>query len=286
MVDKETVIKLSQETKVNITMPLTLQQIEQLGYIPRNTTVWADCLEALKYIADKSVDFLFTDLPYGTTKAKWDTPIDLVAFWSHVKRVLKPNGCVALFAQTPFDKVLGVSNLEMLRYEWVWEKTSATGGMNAKKMPMKAHENILIFYQKSPTYNFQKTFGHVRKVSKAKNRAACIERRNLKDDGLYNKEYADRVEDYDSTERYPRSVLKFKSDKQTLALHDTQKPLELCEYFCKTYSNENELVVDLCAGSCSIGRAAKNLKRDYINIEIQEKFAIIGQARMIPEIGL
>ena len=102
---------------------------------------------------------------------------------------------------------------------------------------------------------------------------------------MYNKEYADRVEDYDSTERYPRSVLKFASDKQKLSLHNCQKPVDLCEYMIATYSNENELVVDLCAGSCSIGRAAKNLNRDYINIEIEEKFAIIGQVRMIPEIG-
>lgn len=119
-----------------------------------------DCLESMKKIDDKSIDFIFTDLPYGTTHCKWDSIIDLDLLWEQYKRIIKDNGCIALFAQTPFDKVLGASNLNMLRYEWIWEKTQATGHLNAKKMPMKAHENILIFYKKLPIYNPQKTTGH------------------------------------------------------------------------------------------------------------------------------
>lgn len=144
---------------------------------------------------------------------------------------------------------------------------------------MKAHENILVFYKKLPTYNPQMTEGHVRKVSKAKNRAQCIERRNGTDN-IYGLEYSDKVTDYDSTIRYPRSVLKFPSDKQTLNLHKTQKPLELCKYFIKTYTNEGDLVLDNTAGSGTTGVAAKLLKRDFILIEndmesfetIQERF--------------
>lgn len=119
-----------------------------------------DCLEVMKSIPDKSIDLILCDLPYGITKCKWDTPIDLFAMWNQYNRIIKDNAPILLFAQTPFDKVLGSSNLSMLKYEWIWEKTQATGHLNAKKMPMKAHENILVFYKKLPIYNPQKTTGH------------------------------------------------------------------------------------------------------------------------------
>jgi site-specific DNA-methyltransferase (adenine-specific) len=111
-------------------------------------------------VGDKSIDMIFTDLPYGTTNCKWDSLIDLPKLWKQYCRIIKDNGAIILFAQTPFDKVLGASKLDMLRYEWIWEKTSATGHYNSKKMPMKAHENLLVFYNKLPTYNPQKTTGH------------------------------------------------------------------------------------------------------------------------------
>ena len=129
-----------------------------------------DCLVGMNDIPDKSIDMILCDLPYGTTKNKWDSIIDLDELWNHYNRIIKDNGAIVLTAQTPFDKVLGVSNLKMLKYEWIWEKTSATGHLNAKKMPMKAHENILVFYKKPPTYNPQKTTGHERKVSTAKHK--------------------------------------------------------------------------------------------------------------------
>lgn len=115
-----------------------------------------DCFYLMPHIKDKSVDLIFADLPYGTTKCKWDSILPLDKLWVEYKRIIKDNGCILLFAQTPFDKVLGCSNLGWLKYEWVWEKTSATGHLNAKKMPMKAHENILVFYKNKPTYNPQK----------------------------------------------------------------------------------------------------------------------------------
>jgi DNA modification methylase len=133
-------------------------------------------------------------------------------------------------------------------------------------MPMKAHENILVFYKKLPTYNPIMTHGHIRKVSKAINRAKCIERRN-NTDNIYNNEYADKVDDYDSTTRYPRSVVVFSTDKQTLNLHKTQKPLDLIEYFIKSYSNEGDLVLDNVAGSGTVGEACENLNRQYILME-------------------
>lgn len=241
---------------------------------------FGDCEILMSDIESKSIDLFFADFPYGTTKCKWDTPLNLEVIWKHIDRIVKDDGAILLFAQTPFDKVLGVSNLKMLRYEWIWEKTQATGHLNAKKMPMKAHENILVFYKKLPTYNPQKTMGHVRKVSSAKNRGACIERRNQKDDYLYNKEYSEKVNGYDSTERYPRSVIKFKTDKQTLALHPTQKPVDLCEYFVKTYSNEGDLVLDCTMGSGTTGVACLNMGRKFIGMENEKKWFDVATNRI------
>lgn len=119
-----------------------------------------DCLEEMKNIKDKSIDMTLCDLPYGTTNCSWDSVIDLKLLWEQYERIIKDNGAILLFAQTPFDKILGASNLKLLRYEWIWEKTQATGHLNAKKLPMKSHENILVFYKKLPTYNPQKTAGH------------------------------------------------------------------------------------------------------------------------------
>jgi DNA modification methylase len=239
-----------------------------------NKLYLGDCLEIMpNTIDDKSVDLILCDLPYGTTNCKWDTIIDLNKLWVEYKRVIKPNGAILLFAQTPFDKVLGSSNLGMLRYEWIWEKTQATGHLNAKKMPMKSHENILVFYNKKPTYNPQKTTGHkpinsYTKYVKTQNNTEIY--------GKVKKEISGGGE----TDRYPRSVLKFPSDKQTSCLHSTQKPLALCEYFIKTYTNEGDLVLDNTAGSGTTGLVAKNLNRNYILIEKDETYFKVIEERL------
>lgn len=214
-------------------------------------------------LQDKSIDMILCDLPYGTTRNKWDSIIPLDKLWLEYERVIKDNGVIVLTAQTPFDKVLGCSNLKMLRYEWIWEKTSATGHLNAKKMPMKAHENILVFYKKLPTYNPQKTYGHERKVSKAEHKINCVMTSNYNEHGLTT---------YDSTERYPRSVLKFPTDKQKEALHPTQKPVALFEYLIRTYTNENDLVLDNCIGSGTTAISCINTNRRYIGFEDNEKY--------------
>lgn len=189
-----------------------------------------DCLEKMWNIADASVDMIFTDLPYGTTKCKWDSVIPLEPLWKHYRRIIKENGAIVLFAQTPFDKILGASNLEMLRYEWIWEKTQATGHLNAKKMPMKAHENLLVFYKKLPTYHPQMTEGHEPVHSYTKRISV---QNNTELYGFMGREISGGGE----TVRYPRSVLRFASDKQTSHLHPTQKPLALCEYMIRTYTD-------------------------------------------------
>lgn len=238
-----------------------------------------DCLIEMQKIKDCSVDMILCDLPYGTTNCKWDSLIDLPKLWEQYERIIKDDGAIVLTAQTPFDKVLGCSNLKLLRYEWIWEKTQATGHLNAKKMPMKAHENILVFYKKLPTYNPIMTHGHVRKVSSAKNRGACIERRN-DTDNIYNNEYADKVNDYDSTSRYPRDVVKFKTDKQKLNLHKTQKPLSLMKYLVETYTNEGDLVLDNTMGSGTTGVACIETNRDFIGIEMDDDIYKIAESRI------
>lgn len=235
-----------------------------------NSIFLGDCLELMTYIPSKSIDLILCDLPYGTTNLSWDSVIDLNKLWVQYERIITDNGAILLTAQTPFDKILGCSNLKLLRYEWIWEKTSATGHLNAKKMPMKAHENILVFYKNLPTYNPIMTEGHTRKVSKAKNRAACIVRRN-DSDNIYNNEYPDKVVDYDSTTRYPRSVIVFKTDKQKSNLHKTQKPLDLMKYLISTYSNEGDLVLDNCMGSGTTCVAANELNRKFIGMDIDLK---------------
>lgn len=228
--------------------------------------MFGDAIEKMKLIPSGSVDLVLADTPFGTTKCSWDTPIPFDNMWEQIWRITKPNAAVLLFAQTPFDKVLGASMIKYLKYEWIWEKTQATGHLNAKKTPMKAHENILVFYKKLPIYNPQKTTGHVRKTSSAKSRAVCINRRNGTDT-LYNNESADKVGDYSSTERYPRSVLTFPSDKQKSAIHKTQKPYALMEYFVKTYSNEGDTVCDFTMGYGNTVKASVNNKRFGIGID-------------------
>jgi len=214
-------------------------------------------------IDDNSIDMVLCDLPYGTTRCRWDSVIDLQKLWGEYRRIIKANGAIVLTAQTPFDKVLGASNLEMLKYEWIWEKTQATGHLNAKKMPLKAHENILVFYKDLPTYNPQKTNGHKPINSYTK----YVKTQNNTE--LYG-EMKQEISGGGETDRYPRSVLLYSSDKQKSCLHPTQKPLALMEYLIATYSNEAETILDNCAGSGTTGLAAKNLNRNYIMIENDE----------------
>ena len=228
--------------------------------IELNKTYFGDCLDLMKNIPNGSIDMILCDLPYGTTRCRWDSVIDLPKLWSEYRRIIKANGAIVLTAQTPFDKVLGASNLEMLKYEWIWEKTQATGHLNANKMPLKAHENILVFYKDLPTYNPQKTSGHKPINSYTK----YVKTQNNTE--LYGK-MKQEISGGGETDRYPRSVLLYSSDKQKSCLHPTQKPLALMEYLIATYSNEGETILDNCAGSGTTGLAAKNLNRNYIMME-------------------
>lgn len=225
-----------------------------------------DCLEMMKLIPDGSVDMVLCDLPYGTTQNGWDSLIPFPELWAEYKRVGKENCAFVLTAQPPFDKVLGCSNLAMLKYEWIWEKTKATGHLNAKKQPMKAHENVLVFYSKQATYNPQKTEGKPYKGSGG---------------GSKNDNYGDfeavREGSQDGS-RYPRSVIQFAHESKPV--HPTQKPVALMEYLIRTYTNRGDTILDNTMGSGTTGVAASNTGREFIGIERDDKYFAIAQKRI------
>ena len=222
----------------------------------------------MKDIPDGSVDMVLCDLPFGTTKNKWDSIIPFEPLWKQYKRVIKENGAIALFAQTPFDKVLGCSNLEMLKYEWIWEKDNVTGFLNAHKMPLKIHENILMFYNKPPTYNPQMRNGY-KPYSYSK---SCIESDN------YGTSNGTNGTIKNNGERYPVDLIRFSRDKNKI--HPTQKPVALLEYLIRTYTNEGETVLDNCMGSGSTGVACINTGRNFIGIELDENYFHIATDRI------
>jgi site-specific DNA-methyltransferase (adenine-specific) len=238
-------------------------------YKDKNGKLWmGDCLELMKDISDKSIDMILCDLPYGTTRNKWDSIIDLNNLWEQYKRIVKDNGAIVLTCQTPFDKVLGVSNLEMLRYEWIWQKSQGTGHLNSKKMPLKNHENILVFYKNLPTYNPQMVGDETRKVKRSGNLSKTT------DYGKFTE-----IAESEYTGRYPVSIQYFDRDKEKI--HPTQKPVFLFEYLIKTYTNENDLVLDNCAGSGTTAIACRNLNRKWICIEKEQKYCDVIIERLI-----
>jgi len=242
-----------------------------------NEILLGNCLDLMTDLPDNCIDMICCDLPYGTTNCKWDSVLPLDKLWEHYNRITKKNGAIVLFAQTPFDKILGCSNLKNLKYEWIWEKTQATGYFNAKKMPMKAHENILVFYKEMPTFNPQKTEGHKPINSYTKKAEVCNKTQ------IYGK-VKKNVSGGGETDRYPRSVQVFSSDKQKTKLngtiHPTQKPVALIEMLIKTYTNDNDLVLDNCAGSFTTAIACLNTNRQYICIEKDETYFNIGKNRI------
>jgi DNA modification methylase len=222
-----------------------------------------DCLGVMKTLPDGSVDMVLCDLPYGTTQNKWDAVIPFEPLWEQYKRVCK--GAIVLTAQSPFDKILGASNISMLKYEWIWKKEAGTGFLNAKKAPLKDHENVLVFYTKQPTYNPQMRTGFKPyKITKGG------ETENYNKSGIVTTE--------SNGERYPLTVLDFSRDKDKK--HPTQKPVSLMEYLIRTYTNEGETVLDNCMGSGTTGVACVNTNRNFIGIEKDEGYFNVSKQRI------
>jgi DNA modification methylase len=216
-------------------------------------------------IPDQSIDMVLCDLPYGMTQCKWDTVIPLEPLWEQYKRIVKPNGAIVLFAMQPFASTLISSNPKMYRYEWIWHKPRATGFLNAKKAPLRAHENILVFSQSAAQYYpimWQQDPSMVRKHLRVnKGTPQCY--------GAIK-----RTDKADTGERYPQSILKIPTvpSVDPDVFHPTQKPVPLCEYLIKTYTKEGETVLDNTMGSGTTGVACVNTGRNFIGFELEKKY--------------
>jgi site-specific DNA-methyltransferase (adenine-specific) len=257
-----------------------------------------DCLDGFKTIPDGSVDMLLSDWPYGTTGNAWDKPLPLDVIWPEIKRVVKPNGAILLFAQCPFDKVLGASNLKMLRYEWVWVKSNATGFFNANKMPLKKTENILVFYLKLPIYNIQFKSRLEEYKTKIRERHKNYDKRKEKCEIKFkylNKIVKEINLDCSSDKDdkiYPSNILYFNTVSSgnreefiNNENHPTQKPVSLCAHLIKIYTNPGDLVLDNCAGSGTTLIAAIRTGRRFIGFEKDPKFFEMAKYRVERELN-
>jgi DNA modification methylase len=227
---------------------------------PNGSLYLGDCLEVMPHLSASSFDAVITDPPYGSTRCKWDAVIPLDRMWQQIGRLARRKAPTLLFASKPFSASVILSNLRDFRYDWIYEKTCATGHLNSKKMPLRAHEEILVFYRSLPAYFPQKTSGHVRKTAT---------RTDYKTE-IYNPQTV--VTSYDSTERFPRSVLKYATEKQTLNLHPTQKPTDLLRYLIRTYTSPGDLILDFACGSGSTCAAAVLEGRRFVGIEKESKY--------------
>ena len=238
--------------------------------------IHGDCLEIMQNIPNNTIDMILCDLPFGSTKNPWDVPIDLDKLWKQYKRVIKKNGCIALFAQTPFDKILGASNIEMLKYEWIWEKPMATGMLNCNFAPMKCHENILIFSKSAACYvkDNDNAMIYNPQMTEGKPYVATSGKASTN----YDAKNCHSVLTVNKGTRYPRDVIRFNHD--TDKFHPTQKPVELLKYLIRTYTNEDDLVLDNCIGSGSTGVACVNTNRNFIGIELDEGYFNIAKKRI------
>ena len=226
-----------------------------------------DCLELMKEIQDKSIDMILCDLPYGTTSCKWDTIIPFEPLWQQYNRIIKDNGAIVLFSSEPFTSFLIQSNLKHFKYKWIWEKEQGVNPLLSKKQPLNNIEEICVFYKKQCNYFPQFEEGKPYKITRDKQNRVCeVNNHTFKQTTTINE-----------GKRYPKRILSF--NRQT-GLHPTQKPVKLLEYLIKTYTNEGETVLDNCMGSGSTGVACVNTNRNFIGIELEEKYFNIAKERI------
>ncbi|MED0863752.1 site-specific DNA-methyltransferase [Bacillus safensis] len=241
-----------------------------IGELELNRIYQRDCIEGMRMLPDRSVDMILCDLPYGTTRNKWDAIIPFEPLWEQYKRIIKDNGAIVLTAMQPFSSMLGSSNIKWLRYEWVWDKKLGSGSLNAKKQPLRRHENILVFYKKAPTYNPQMRKGKFRNKSTSKPQS---------NKGNYGN--IEHKRDNFNDQYYPTSILEeFSNANVRNRLHPTQKHLGLFEYLIKIYTNKGDTVLDNCMGSGTTAVAAKQLNRNFIGFEINPEYVEISNKRL------
>tara|TARA_Y100000310_G_scaffold285382_1_gene308809 strand:+ start:37 stop:777 length:741 start_codon:yes stop_codon:yes gene_type:complete len=220
-----------------------------------------DCLKLLKDIDDNSIDMILCDLPYGQTHNKWDSVIPLDKLWKQYKRVIKKNGCVALFGQGMFTADLMYSNKKWWRYNLIWDKVLTAGFLNANRMPLRSHEDIVIFYKQLPTYNSQKVIGN-------KNHSKGKLKKN-KNHNYGTHKFVDNTDKLGNM-KHPKSILSFQKPHPATMIHPTEKPVGVCEWLIKSYTNEGDIVLDNCMGSGTTGVACKNTNRKFIGMELDK----------------
>jgi site-specific DNA-methyltransferase (adenine-specific) len=241
--------------------------------------IQGDCLEKMKEIESGSVDMILTDPPYGTTACKWDSIIPLEPMWEQLKRIIKPNRAVVLFGQEPFSSALRMSNIGNYKYDWYWKKARPSGFVNAKLKPLKDIEVISVFSdgstangsKKNMLYNPQGLIEVNKKWSRPKTYGTG--------EGVNPTRKSHKLDRVIKFENYPRQILEYKNHNGG-SVHPTQKPVDLMEYLVKTYTNENETVLDFTMGSGSTGVACKNLNRAFIGIELDETYFNIAKERI------
>lgn len=249
-----------------------------------NKLLHGDCLELMKGIPDGSIDAIITDPPYGTTACKWDSVIPFDLMWEQLNRIIKPNGAIVLFGSEPFISALRMSNIKNYKYDWIWKKTMPSGIATSSFMPMKYHEIISVFVNNSkPTFN--KIFAERSEVGKnrLKNNGKILNGHKSKGNHLTKDSLAGTYSEYDIEKVNPKTILEFNSvpNCNGTKLHPTQKPTALMEYLIKTYTNENETVLDFTMGSGTTGVACKNTNRNFIGIEMDDKYFEIAKNRII-----
>lgn len=236
-----------------------------------------DCLEVMKSISDGSIDAIITDPPYGTTACKWDSVIPFEPMWAELKRIIKPNGAIVLFGAEPFSSYLRVSNIKQYKYDWYWNKNHGANFAQANKRPLNVIELASVFYGLPPTYNSQKINnpkGHEKRnqYNPSKQKEVFVGQVSMSND------YTKSGNNYESDKLLARCLITFSREHKPI--HPTQKPLELIEYLVKTYTNENEIVLDFTMGSGTTGVACKNLNRNFIGIELDEGYFNIAKERI------
>jgi site-specific DNA-methyltransferase (adenine-specific) len=235
-------------------------------YIKNGTFYLGDCLEIMKEIDDQSVDMILCDLPYGTTKCKWDAIIPFKPLWKEYRRIAKPNAAIVLTGSEPFASLLRIEAIDIYKYDWTWDKVTARGHLVAKKRPMQQSETISVFYQGQCVYNPQMIKRPLDKIEKRKTTEyARTEIMGGTSNAPINKIY---------DEWYPKTILQYSNASSSVtSIHPTQKPVALFEYLIRTYTNEGAIVLDNCAGSGTTAIACENLNRYWICIEQDETYA-------------
>ena len=242
-----------------------------------------DCLVEMDKIKDKSIDMILCDLPYSVTQNKWDILIPFEPLWKQYERIIKETGIIVLTGQQPFTSALVMSNLKMFRYECIWDKVATNGFLNAKYMPLKRHENILVFYKNKGTYNPQKTQRtekEIRRGWKDKTYNFIGKKYEKSNYGIVSQNVSD---DYEYDKKHPNSIITVSNGNgwtKKKSVHPTQKPTELFEILIKTYTNEFDTVLDNCMGSGTTGVACKNLNRKFIGIEKDEQYFNLAKKRI------